>query len=80
MKLQHRRTRLTKPPQTRAWLLCLFFCCRHFGRFFGAAHREVGRPVGLGSYFSDLALTAQQPADIISVVWASCATLRRRFC
>ena len=71
MKLQHRRTRLTKPPQTRAWLLCLFFAAGILAGFLARRTVKSDDLLALGSYFSDYAaLTVQQPADIISVVWA----------
>lgn len=71
MKQQHRRTRLTKPPQTRAWLLCLFFAAGILAGFLARRTVKSDDLSALGGYVSEYAaLTAQQPADIISVVWA----------
>ena len=71
MKQQHRRTRLTKPPQTRAWLLCLFFAAGILAGFLARRTVKSDDLSALGGYVSEYAaLTAQQPADIINVVWA----------
>lgn len=71
MRTRYRRARLAKPPQTRVWLLSLFFAA---GILAGFLARRTVKPEdlsALGGYVSDYAaLTVQQPADIISVIWA----------
>lgn len=46
-------------------------CCRHFGRLLARRIVKSDDLSALGSYVSSYAsLTVQQPADIISVLWA----------
>ena len=71
MKLQHRRPRLTGPRQTQTGLLCLFFAAGILAGFLARRIVKSDDLSALGSYVSSYAsLTVQQPADIISVLWA----------